>query len=193
MRNQVTLTPALFLDRDGVINREVGYVSSTSQLEFNSEIFKICRFFKSKCYKIVIITNQSGIGRNLIGDKNYAEINWFISRKFKEELCEIDLILTSTLNPSNTHATKEEIFLRKPNPGMILKAQNDLNLDVFNSILIGDKITDMQAGYAAGVKNLMLINEKLYREGYFDYFSDFEGLTAKLKEIFDPTLSWDWK
>lgn len=193
MCDQATLIPALFLDRDGVINREVGYVSSASQLEFNSEIFKICRFFKSKGFKIIIITNQSGIGRNIIKNKNYAQINWFISRKFKEELCELDLILTSTLNPSNTQATKEEIFFRKPNPGMIVKAQKELNLDVFNSILIGDKITDMQAGYAAGIKYLMLINKELFGEGYFDYFSDFESLIAKLKEIFDPTLSWDWK
>lgn len=193
MRNQAILTPALFLDRDGVINKEVGYVSSSAQIEFNLEIFKICRFFKSVFYKIIIITNQSGIGRNIINNKNYAEINWFISRKFKEEHCEIDLILTSTLNPNNVRATNEEIFLRKPNPGMILKAQNDLNLDTLNSVLIGDKITDMQAGYAAGIKNLMLINEKPVEGDYFEYFLDFESLTAKLKEIFDPISIWDWK
>ena len=60
--------PALFLDRDGVINREAGYITNTDGIEFMEHIFEICRFFKDQLYKVVVITNQSGIGRGIISE-----------------------------------------------------------------------------------------------------------------------------
>ena len=70
--------PALFLDRDGVINIDDGYINNISKLIFNDEIFEISRYFKQKGYKLIIVTNQSGIGRGLISMDQYNRINSFI-------------------------------------------------------------------------------------------------------------------
>ena len=76
--------PALFLDRDGVINKEDGYIDRISRIQFTEDIFDLCRFFKQKFYKIVIVTNQSGIGRGIISLDQYDSINSFILNKFEE-------------------------------------------------------------------------------------------------------------
>ena len=72
------LNPALFLDRDGVININDGYINNISKIVFNGEIFEICRYFKQKGYKLIIVTNQSGIGRGLISMDQYNRINSII-------------------------------------------------------------------------------------------------------------------
>jgi D-glycero-D-manno-heptose 1,7-bisphosphate phosphatase len=84
MSKLLTLQPALFLDRDGIVNKECGYISSVKQIQFNSEIFRICRFFKHIRFKIVIVTNQSGIGRKLITEKQYLSINNYIYNRFNQ-------------------------------------------------------------------------------------------------------------
>ena len=189
MNKQSSPTPALFLDRDGVINKEVGYITHKSQLKFNFEIFNICQFFKIKQFKIVIITNQSGIGRKIIENNEYIEINATILKKFEEELCQIDLILTSTVDPTDKSMSDEEKFLRKPNPGMILRAQSELNLDISKSILIGDNLTDMRAGYEAGVPNLILIKNPVINGTFFECFPDLKSCTVRLKHLFDLNLN----
>ena len=181
--------PALFLDRDGVINREAGYITNTNGIEFMEHIFELCRFFKDQSYKIVVITNQSGIGRKIIENNEYIEINATILKKFEEELCQIDLILTSTVDPTDKSMSDEEKFLRKPNPGMILRAQSELNLDISKSILIGDNLTDMRAGYEAGVPNLILIKNPVINGTFFECFPDLKSCTVRLKHLFDLNLN----
>ena len=145
------LNPAHFLDRDGVINREVGHISTISKIEFSEDIFELCRFFKNKFFKIIIITNQSGIGRGMISIDQYDKINEYIFDKFKFEKCDIDLIKTSFMDPRQQNPSQNEIFRRKPNPGLILESELQLNLDLTKSLLIGDNLTDMQAGRSAGI------------------------------------------
>ena len=98
----MSLTPphrALFLDMDGVINIDDGYINNISRIVFNDEIFEISRFFKQKDYKLVIVTNQSGIGRGLITMYQYNEITSFILKRFNTENCPVDLILTASVSP----------------------------------------------------------------------------------------------
>ena len=99
---------ALFLDRDGVINKEDGYIDSISRIQFTEGIFDLCRFFKQKFYKIVIVTNQSGIGRGIISLDQYNSISTFIRSKFEEENCAIDLILTAIVDPTNKDSLQED-------------------------------------------------------------------------------------
>ena len=176
--------PALFLDRDGVINKEDGYIDSISRIQFTEHIFDLCRFFKQKFYKIVIITNQSGIGRGIISLDQYDSINSSILNKFEDENCAIDLILTSTVDPTNKDSHPKEIFLRKPNPGMILQAKSQLNLNLNESLLIGDNITDMQAGKSAMIPRLYAVKHPPIYSDYFESFIDLESCLVRLKHVF---------
>jgi D-glycero-D-manno-heptose 1,7-bisphosphate phosphatase len=176
--------PALFLDRDGVINREAGYITNTDGIEFTEHIFEICRFFKNKFYKIVVTTNQSGIGRGIISQAQYNQINSFIIDKFNSENCSIDLILTATIDPTNNANNHEEAYMRKPNPGMILKAKLELNLDLNRSVLIGDNLSDMHAGKNASISRLYLIKNPPVRSEFFESFADLKSFLVRLKSDF---------
>jgi D-glycero-D-manno-heptose 1,7-bisphosphate phosphatase len=177
--------PALFLDRDGVINKEDGYIDSISRIQFTEHIFDLCRFFKQKFYKIVIVTNQSGIGRGIISLDQYNSINTFILSKFEEENCAIDLILTAIVDPTNKDSLPEEMFLRKPNPGMLLQAKLQLNLNLDKSLLIGDNITDMQAGKSAKIPRLYAVKNPPIYSDYFESFIDLESCLVRLKHVFN--------
>jgi D-glycero-D-manno-heptose 1,7-bisphosphate phosphatase len=176
--------PALFLDRDGVINKEDGYIDSIARIQFTESIFDLCRFFKQKFYKIIIVTNQSGIGRGIISLDQYDSINSFILNKFEDENCAIDLILTASVDPTNKDSNPEEIFLRKPNPGMILKAKLELNLNLNESLLIGDNLIDMQAGKSAMIPRLYAVKTPPIHSDYFESFIDLESCLVRLKHVF---------
>jgi D-glycero-D-manno-heptose 1,7-bisphosphate phosphatase len=192
MSKLLTLQPALFLDRDGIVNKECGYISSVKQIQFNSEIFRICRFFKHIRFKIVIVTNQSGIGRKLITEKQYLSINNYIYNRFNQENCSLDSIFTASGNPESKALTDTESFMRKPNPGMIISAQNKLDIDLSKSILIGDNLSDMEAGYAANVSQLMLVNQSQISGDFFESFSCLSDCLSKLQITYDKSKSWDW-
>ena len=177
--------PALFLDRDGVINIDDGYINNISRIIFNDEIFEISRFFKQKDYKLIIVTNQSGIGRGLITKDQYNEINSFILDKFDNENCRVDLILTASVNPDDLKASPEEKYLRKPNPGMILNAKTSLDLDLSNSLLIGDNLSDMWAGESAGVSKLYLINNPPVSSEQFESYINLKECLVRLRDVFN--------
>ena len=175
---------ALFLDRDGVINIDDGYINNISRIVFNDEIFEISRFFKQKNYKLVIITNQSGIGRGLITVDEYNEITSFILERFNTENCPVDLILTASVSPDNFTASQEEKFLRKPNSGMILNAKYALDLDLSNSLLIGDNLSDMQAGESAGVSELYLVNNPPVSSEHFESYINLKECLVRLRNVY---------
>lgn len=145
-------TKALFLDRDGVINIDHGYVHKIEDFEFKEGIFEICSFFQVKNFLLIIITNQSGIGRGYYTKNDFHKLsNWMIEQ-FKEKKISITDIFFSPALPTDNS------FDRKPNPGMLLKAQEKYNISFSESWLIGDKKSDIQAGQNAKVKNLIFLN-----------------------------------
>lgn len=147
-----TRSRALFLDRDGVINVNHGYVHIANNFEFIDGIFEIVRTAHVNGFKIVVITNQSGIGRGYYTEQHFHELTYWMCKKFLNAHAPIDKVYFSPFHP--THGLgkyKKDDFSRKPNPGMILQAKDELNLDLDNSILIGDKSTDIEAGIAAGI------------------------------------------
>ena len=152
------MRPALFLDRDGVINVDSGYVGKQEDFEFFPGIFDICRIAKQLGYLIFVVTNQSGIGRGYYTEQDFLKLNDWMCGVFKEHGVEIDKVYyCSSLDSPD----------RKPEPGMILRAAEEYDIDLSRSILVGDKDTDIQAGIAAGVGvNLLLrrkpITEELY-------------------------------
>ena len=176
--------PALFLDRDGIINFDSGFVWEKEEFVFQDNIFELCTYFKEKGFKLVTITNQSGIGRGLFSLEDFHRLNdWMLSR-FEEEGCGIDLLLASTLDPTDDSASIREKRFRKPAPGMLLAAQEILNLDLQNSLLVGDRESDMEAGFNAGIRNLFMVNSEVALGGNHESFESLHECLVRLKRIF---------
>ena len=143
---------ALFLDRDGVINVNHGYVHTVEKFEFIDGIFDLVRTAHANNLKVVVITNQAGIGRGFYSEQQFDQLTSWMCKEFMKQGAPIDKVYFSPFHPTEGLGKyKKDDFSRKPNPGMILQAQQELGLDLENSILIGDKGSDIQAGIAAGL------------------------------------------
>lgn len=175
------LAPALFLDRDGVININKGYISEIKDFFFVDGIFEMCRYFKELNYKIVVVTNQSGIGRGYFSQNKFDVLSKWMNERFIQEGCGLDLILAATANPSDPNLLESEFFRRKPNPGMIFEAATLLKLDLAKSILIGDSLSDIEAGNAAGIPNLYLIGRQFGSSVIADSFTDLNQCLLELR------------
>ncbi len=147
---------ALFLDRDGVINVDIGHLHRVEDCVFCDGIFELVRKYYDDGYKIIIVTNQAGIGKGFYTEEDYFILRNFIHRKFYEENCPITAEYFCPYHPDGNGKYKRISFYRKPNPGMILKAQKEHNIDLNLSILIGDKNSDREAGFKAGVSKIYI-------------------------------------
>jgi len=153
---------ALFLDRDGVINFDSGYVHLIEDCKFIPGIFQLCQLATSKGYKIIIVTNQAGIGKGFYTESDFHFFMDHIKNEFSKNGCKIDDVFYCPYHPEGLGVFKGYSFDRKPFPGMILKAKNIHNIDVSESILIGDKMSDIEAGKNAGVGTcILLVNKNL--------------------------------
>jgi len=152
---------AVFLDRDGVINVNHGYVHHADNFEFIDGIFEFTRAAHAFGYKIIVITNQSGIGRGYYSERQFHELTAWMCNEFLNEGVPIEKVYFSPFHPTaGLGAYKKDDVSRKPRPGMIHQAQREMNLNLGNSILIGDKVIDIQAGIAAGVGLNILLGQK---------------------------------
>lgn len=145
-------TRALFLDRDGVINIDHGYVHTEDNFEFVEGIFELCKTASELGYKIFVITNQAGIGRGYYTEDQFDEISAWMREVFKSRDIKISKVYYCPYHPEHgVGKYKKHALCRKPEPGMILQAQQEFNIDLANSILVGDNESDIQAGINAGV------------------------------------------
>ena len=141
----------IFLDRDGVINKEINYLHKIEDFEFIDGIFDACLHFQSLGYKIIIITNQSGISRGYYSEIDYEKVTQWMLGQFKQKNINILDIFHCPHGPDST------CNCRKPKPGMFLKAKDKHNTDMEKSWLIGDKEVDVIAANAAGIENTILV------------------------------------
>ena len=146
------MEPAVFLDRDGVIieNRD-DYVRSWSDVEFFPAALAALQSFSSSPYRIILVTNQSAVGRGLITLAQAEHLNWRIIAAVKKHGGRVD---GAFMCP---HAPQARCDCRKPRPGLLLQAAEALSLDLSRSFMIGDALSDLQAGRAAGVREAMLV------------------------------------
>ena len=154
-------SPAIFLDRDGVINHNYGYVYKQESFDFIDGIFDIALHAHKLKYKIIVITNQAGIGRGYYTKEQFINLTAWMCDQFSAARSPIDHVYYSPYHPTaGIGKYLKDDFSRKPNPGMILQAQKDFSIDLGSSILIGDKVSDIQAGIAAGVGTNLLFSEE---------------------------------
>lgn len=152
------LRPALFLDRDGVINVEKNYVHRIEDFEFLDGIFDLCRAAAERNMPIVVVTNQAGIGRGYYSEAQFLTLTDWMQARFEEERAPVAAVYCCPYHPEHgLGAYRKESFDRKPNPGMLLRARDELGLDLGRSILIGDKSSDIAAAKAAGVGLTVLL------------------------------------
>ena len=149
---------AAFLDRDGVINIDYEYVGKKEDFKFKEGIFELLKFLQNKGYKLFIVTNQSGISRGYYNENDFHKLmKWMINELKKENI----KIKDYEFCPHHPEITGE-CECRKPNPGMILNLAKKYDIDLKNSIMIGDNLSDIKAGENAGIKKNYLINESLF-------------------------------
>jgi D-glycero-D-manno-heptose 1,7-bisphosphate phosphatase len=152
------MTPALFLDRDGVVNVDHGYVHRAEQFEFMPGIFELVQTARQQGLRVVVVTNQSGIGRGLYTEDDFAQLTAWMLQRFAAEGAAIDRVEHCPSHPVHgLGAHRVDSPRRKPGPGMLLAARDALQLDMPGSLMLGDKRDDLLAGQAAGVGlNLLL-------------------------------------
>lgn len=143
---------AAFLDRDGVINRDHGYMYKIEDFEFLDGVFEACRRLNALDYRIVIVTNQSGIGRGYFSEADFQRLNDWMLARFAQEGITITGVYYCPYHPEHGIGEyRRESSYRKPGPQMIVDAARDYGLDLRASFIAGDSLRDIQAGQAAGL------------------------------------------
>jgi D-glycero-D-manno-heptose 1,7-bisphosphate phosphatase len=146
---------ALFLDRDGVINVEKDYLYKIDDFEFVDGIIELCRYYQDNGYKIFVVTNQSGIARGYYSDDDFAKLSEWMIKEFAKYGIDIVKVYYCPHHPD----ISGECECRKPKPKMLLDAKKEFDLDMKNSIMIGDKQRDIEAAINAGVNENYLFDE----------------------------------
>lgn len=144
--------PALFLDRDGVINEYEPYVYRQEQFRFVNGIFELVSAAQQLGYLTVVVTNQAGIGRGLYTEEDFQTLMRWMLACFAERGCRIEGVYHCPTHP--THGIGDyrvDSEMRKPRPGMLLQAAKEHAIDLPRSVLVGDNVSDIEAGIAAGV------------------------------------------
>ena len=142
---------AIFLDRDGVINLEKkDYVKSIKEFQIIDKVPKAIVELKKKGFLVIVITNQSAINRKLLTIEVLNEIHNHLQKILKNNNTSIDYFYFCP------HRPDEKCKCRKPNPGMILKAAQEHDIDMNQSFMIGDSLTDIQAAEKAGCEGILL-------------------------------------
>ena len=142
----------IFLDRDGTINIDPGYISTVKDFKFYDYTFKALRLLKPLTRSFIIITNQSGVSRGMIKEKKLIEINSFIHSKFLEYKLNLLDIYYCTDLPGNGSK------FRKPGVGMFLQASNEYDIDLKKCIMIGDSYKDIVPAYELGMSSLFVLS-----------------------------------
>ncbi|HIF9295132.1 TPA: D-glycero-beta-D-manno-heptose 1,7-bisphosphate 7-phosphatase [Photobacterium damselae] len=149
--------PAVFIDRDGVINVDHGYVHTTDDFEYVEGVFAACKKLKEMGYLLVLVTNQSGIARGMFTEDEFLSLTEWMDWNFVDNGVEFDGIYYCPHHPEGQGDYRQECDCRKPKPGMLISARDYLKIDMTRSVMIGDKADDMTAAKAAEVGTKILV------------------------------------
>jgi D-glycero-D-manno-heptose 1,7-bisphosphate phosphatase len=140
------LSAAVFIDRDGTIIEDADYCSQPKQVKVFPDVPQALRRLKSNGFKLIVITNQSGIGRGFFTVDEYRSVESEVSRQLGHGLIAATYFCPDVPGQISSH--------RKPSPGMILQAKRDHQIDLTRSFFIGDKEIDVECGRNAGVRTI---------------------------------------
>lgn len=170
------LNRAVFLDRDGTLNYDPGYLGNPQDLKLFSDTGDVLAALKNTYhFKLIVISNQSGVARGLITEKNVVSVNNELNRRLLEFNVQIDAFYYCPFHPNFN--SENDCLCRKPSPKMILDSAKNFNIDLSKSYFIGDSASDIQAGISANLKTILVKTgygiesiSILQKENYFPKF-----------------------
>jgi D-glycero-D-manno-heptose 1,7-bisphosphate phosphatase len=157
-------SPAVFLDRDGTINEEMGYINHLSRFLVFPEAIPAIRRLNEAGLKVVVISNQSGVARGYFSLALMEEVHRHLTEHLAAGHARLDGFFVCTHHPN------EDCPCRKPKPELIERAARDLDLDLKRSYLIGDRFKDIETAANAGVKGILVLTG--YGRGEFEFIRD---------------------
>lgn len=181
MKDDIKQKPAIFLDRDGVLTEEKSYVCGLDELSIFPYIKECIRQIKEKGYYAIVITNQSGVARGLFSEKTLQEMNAYLIQEIN-----VDAVYYCPHHINGkVEKYRKKCTCRKPEIGMIKKAQEDFQINMKKSYLVGDRASDILAGKRAGINTILLESgygmKRLEQEVRPDYiFHDLRDVIAIL-------------
>jgi len=145
--------PALFLDRDGVVNVEKNYLHRIEDFEFIDGVFELCQAYSERGFLIVIVTNQSGIDRGFYSESDFETLTQWMVGEFAKRGIKIAAVYHCPHHPDFSGVCS----CRKPEPGMLLQAAAELDIDLERSVMVGDSERDVEAAHSAGLRESYLL------------------------------------
>ncbi|MFP3644424.1 D-glycero-beta-D-manno-heptose 1,7-bisphosphate 7-phosphatase [Paraburkholderia sp. SIMBA_054] len=161
---------ALFLDRDGVINVDIGYLHRKEDCVFLPGIFELVRRARRAGFDVFVVTNQAGIARGYYTEETFAGFTDWMMGQFADEGAPITQVYYCPHHPdAGVRSYRISCECRKPQPGMLLRAAAEHGIDLAASAMVGDSVTDMEAAKAAGIRYRFLIGEARQTSDHDDY------------------------
>ncbi|UCE04694.1 MAG: HAD-IIIA family hydrolase [bacterium] len=152
-RKPPKMKPAIFFDRDGTINREIGYVSEPEKFELLPNTLEGMKKLQDMGYRLVIVTNQGGIGLGYFTKEDFYQVNKKMLTEVSKAGITIDKIYFCP------HSKAERCPCRKPEIGLVIRAKEELNIDLTHSYFIGDSVADIETGSNSGMKTILIESE----------------------------------
>ncbi len=150
--------PAVFLDRDGTINEQMGYINHLSRFRLLPGVGQAIRLLNEHGLPVVVVTNQSGLARGYFPESLLAEVHEAMRRQLAREGARIDGLYVCPHHPEAKDARfRLNCACRKPKPGLLEKAAADLRLDLRRSFMVGDRWSDLRCGAAVGATNILVL------------------------------------
>jgi D-glycero-D-manno-heptose 1,7-bisphosphate phosphatase len=149
---------ALFLDRDGVVNEEVGYLHRAEEVRFVDGIFSLCRTAVGLGYRLIVVTNQAGIARGYYSEADFHVLMMYIRAELRAEGVELDAVYFCPFHPEHgVGEYKREHEDRKPGTGMLRRGVAQFGVELNESVMVGDRCSDVAAANAGGLRQAFLI------------------------------------
>ena len=157
------MKPAIFFDRDGVLNHDLGYVHKPSDFKWIDGAIEAIKFLNHNGYLVIIVTNQSGLARGYFSKEDLNNLHNWMNGVLLKKGARVDKIYYCPHHPDGLVENYSiKCSCRKPEPGMIFQAINDLKVEASASFLIGDKESDLQAAQSAGIKGYLFEGGDLF-------------------------------
>jgi len=155
---KITLRRAVFLDRDGTINEEVGYLSKLDQLKLFPRSAAAIRMLNQKSIPVIVVTNQSGVARGYFGEDFVCALHDLLQAHLRMEEAHIDAFYYCPHHPTEgSDPYRRVCTCRKPETGMLLQASQDLHIDLSRSYMVGDMMKDVLTGKKVGAKGILVM------------------------------------